>query len=967
MDNQREKIDGFDFLQLYKEAFSELTIDKSVMRASNSHIETPQMTSFLSSENIPLICKENFLSPFVLHDIQSDVYYPVFFFWIDRVSSTFIKRNRNLPYINTATISFLSDYGVIIKEDFSTSDIPECYSMLQRKITEMMLMDKMELVPHLSFHSEKTIQACANFPFLKDYLFSSDFDLKYPKYDSLFKEVKQADVEKKLKEDSYGFFSGFRSALQREEIYGGTKVTCFDDTLFESFLLTFLFRNAKKEESTLFVCSQERKEKIEKLLLNHGLSEFCNDVSPDFFNNVFKINLDNRKEISQKEEKDAFEFEKKKRQFLSFEEKREESYRSIQKYDTEEFLKDLPMQDYHLINIDFSEYAKSDYFKDKRFFELLQTLPSVLHSYISDQPFYGLDCSEDKENYDKLQSILTSLVEEIHSFSIDIKSDDIFSRYSLPCKTFYDFKKLYEVGKLISQYNGFPRKYFKIEQNDEDQYSLLALKKTYQAISSSKLLVLNFCREDIFHIDIKKVLTDLDRKNPISRFLAKRKILSYVKNTKEIDLFSLIRVLRSYLTNKEKLDEMLKKYVLIYGDSVNNMNGVVEIESNIAYINSLREYQKKNPSFDLNHPCIKRCLKDREFRQNFVSDIEKKNEDYLKIDENLRRYAALYREVPNDYLYSLPFENLLFQFKVEKMFPYSDFKEYCLFHRYRKEISPLLSLILQRYMRKKNSLSTLKNDFIYSLLYTTYQSSKKKFEPFEKDYKEIRKQFLSLSSRIEETEDFLRKKLFYKSSVLKYGIRVDRSSFDYQDEKEVVKALVKRFPISVVSKQCLYGMKEDLYDHVVILSSAEFSNEDLLYCYRTGKKILFINDKDSTDRRILGFHETVLSDDNVYRKVFDFDSLDSDLFDLLKKECDSHSSVLTSREAGFPLTFHYQNREYGILPDVLLKREYDARMLMELREYLAIYEKTTLLVLDTYGFLFQDEKLFDQIEEKDVA
>ncbi len=218
MDKPSEKIDGFDFLQLYKEAFSELTIDKSVIKASNLHIETPQMISFLSAESIPLICKENFLSPFVLHDIQNDVYYPVFFFLIDNVSSTFIVRNKNLPYMNTAAFSYLADYGVFIKEDFSTSDIANCFSMFQNKLAEMMLMDKMELIPHLSFHSEKTIEACSNFPFLKDYVFGSDFDLKYHKYDSLFREVKQADIEKKLKDDSYGFFNAlFKEKKSMEE------------------------------------------------------------------------------------------------------------------------------------------------------------------------------------------------------------------------------------------------------------------------------------------------------------------------------------------------------------------------------------------------------------------------------------------------------------------------------------------------------------------------------------------------------------------------------------------------------------------------------------------------------------------------------------------------------------------------------------------------------------------------------
>lgn len=57
--------------------------------------------------------------------------------------------------------------------------------------------------------------------------------------------------------------------------------------------------------------------------------------------------------------------------------------------------------------------------------------------------------------------------------------------------------------------------------------------------------------------------------------------------------------------------------------------------------------------------------------------------------------------------------------------------------------------------------------------------------------------------------------------------------------------------------------------------------------------------------------------------------------------------------------------EYAIFPDVFLNHEIDIASIFELETYLVCFEGIQLILLDTFGFLFEKEKSFFPMEWKD--
>lgn len=904
---------GFDLLKLYKDSLVRLTLEKEKAKSIDQNIYLPLMRGFLLGEEIPFVCEKEYISPFLLHDLVTDSYYPFCFFKIERTSSTSIKRSISDFCCNSAALISLKENGISFHENSMSLDIGNLYSYLQEKISSQMLMNKFEWIPYLMQCDKDYIEYSSNFEFLNDYIYNFTFDGKYKKYDALFKEIKEDSIEKKIESESFGCFSSLKRAISQADAYTGVKVRVLEPALLDAFVNSFLLK--KKKEKILFV-SKDKKE-----------------LKSLFSSSVFMKLACKEDVIFQIKETEAIQHERRKRQLLSFENKREECYSFMKQFKDEAYLEELPEKKTQLIPLDFSGYTKEDYIRDKDFFSLLDSLNSLKNSTLLNHPYYGLYANKDKTDYDALQLLLMKLVKEIEELISALNDNEIFKRYNLSYRSLSELSVLIEDEKILSRYNGFPKKYFTIQPDMENKYPLSYLKHSYQSLSSSKLLISNFCKEDIFSIDLKKYISYYESKNIIKKTLARNKILSYVKEKKDTDLNSLVRVLKSYLSNEENLKNLLPLYVQIYGDSITNMNGVVEIESNISYINQVREYQKRNPSFDLEEPFYKRCFKDKDFRISFISFMEDISKKYNVLCQDMKTYQTYYREIAASYFFELSFDNLLFKFQAERLYRYDDFREYCLFCEKKREASSYLNLAIQRYRRQNISLASLKDNFIYSLVYFFYQKSKESFKPFEEDYKKIKQQFYADSKNEKEYQD--------------------SNLYNAFKENSMIDAL------KIVSKDELYSFKEDEFDYILIFDSSNFTNEEILSCYRISKHHIFIENNTFQDKRILGYHENVLTLDSLLRRELQFSSLDERLLSLLKEDCKSKGISLQVNGKDFPLSFTYKNHRYGLLLDVLLTPDMNPEDIMELRDFLSIYEDMTLIVLDTYSYLFKDETIFD--------
>ncbi len=300
--------------------------------------------------------------------------------------------------------------------------------------------------------------------------------------------------------------------------------------------------------------------------------------------------------------------------------------------------------------------------------------------------------------------------------------------------------------------------------------------------------------------------------------------------------------------------------------------------------------------------------------------------------------------------------------------------EYVSFIKAKSEASELLSVIINRYIRKKRVLSTLQDDFSYSILYTAYQNGKENFQPYEKDYQAIRKDYFS--SLLDDRDTLaLEWKMEYHHRIEQ--LKTERipelkkqmgNEFSYRSRKEnrEAKRILASSKIAcIASTDDLYFIDDDLFDHVLILNSVEFSPLHLLSAFRISKNRIFVNYQKEMDRRTQTYHDTILSRNNLYNKVIPFSSLPNDFLSYFEEEMNKMGYVIKKNDERYSFLIEKEKQEYAVFPDVFLDHKIDIASIVELETYLVRFEGIRLILLDTFGFLFEKEESFFPMEKKD--
>ena len=964
----KDENNSLDLLRLYKESLVNLTLDEEAIMKSDESVAMPLMSSFLAGEEIFYLAEDEFVSPFCFLDIPRNTYYPFFFFKVKSEDNK-ISYDRLLPFVNNACLSMLEDYGLHLDLDFTLEDVPVMFERLDNLLISNMLTEKIRLVPYFFFLSHDIIEYSENFPFLKNYIFGSKDDKKY---ESLFREVEDKKKESQLQPDSFGFFSRMNRVFQREEIYDGSSVTTKEDSIFESFLVRNISRNCNRRESTLLLFAKEDKDEVLKVLDKHSLLKYVGEERILCYDELADVIRDVMDEENPSEAIGYEMNESKRQQFLSFERKRNESFAELSHFRNPSYLTCFKKESNHILNLDFSSYDELSQKKDEVFFDHLEKLPSVMNSYVSNHPYYGLTSSMDREKYSSLQLLLISLIRLLKQYREIIFNDEDVLKYSLKANTLNEFEYLSECGRLLSQYDGFPRKYFRLQPENES-HSITALKKAYQGVSSTYLLLKELCLPSVFELDLKNLVNDYEGKNLFRRLSSRRRISRQIKPMKGASFMTVYRVLKGYLLSKEYLEKILPEYREIYGDNVNAMNGVVQIESSLSYVRKFHAFGNVHPTFSLDHPFIKKAIKDRTFLLGKLKRLEEVDSIYSKIKECMNEYSTYYKDIPSKQLYDMDIDALIEKFDKEKMYTYEDFYEYVSFVNARNEASELLNVIIQRYIRKEWPLSTLKDDFSYSIIHTSYQSGKERFAPYEESFRKYRDGFVSSLPEIEKEKkmEYMNKYQDYLSHmkqdgnvsiVLSYMKQDHLSSLKREEEKMARLLLTKSKFLYLATVEELYHIQMDGYDHVIVLNSHHFSNINLLSSYRVGKKRIFLYHSSDNDKRTQAYHETIINRDNLYNKVIPFSSMPDSFLDYFRNDAVRHGFQLDLTGDSFRYLLHKGNKTYALLPDVLLGPLVDEENIMELALHLSRFEGISLIVLYTFGYLFGDEDVFGVID-----
>ena len=891
---------------------------------------------------------KEYLSPVFLLDKDNEKYYPVLFYHVKECEGK-VRLEHSIPFYNPMVLEILDDNHISCDIQYTFNNSLDIIRKLEMELERKALMNRYSFVYGVSFFDCSVITCASIYQVLLSYVAEKSVPDKYL---GLFKEVKEDNIEKEIQNSNVGCFVRFDHILTRLKNYHCSKMSYQGNDILTDTLMRLIDALLENEENIIFVVPDSEKNNIKDILHYLGVDDFIFDY--DAYTLSKMKDVFDKKEYKQPTIEESFiqRYDLSRDKFLSFCTKNEEIFSALRNNLYPIGLEILQgCDEINSYQLDVSNYTEDDYKSDAFFFDKVREYKSIYNICLDEHPLYGLVSSSSKESYDSLQLLLNRMKSSISDFSEKIKNTSIFNDYEIRISSFEDFERVKKAFDILSEYNGFPRKYFKLSlQEGQNTLSLDQLKLRYQALSSSTLVVSNLFKEEIFNEDISKLLDGYRYGNFFKKNKAKKKLLSFANSKNNQDIKTLVRILGSYIESKKELDDILPFYKDTYGDNVSNMNGVMEIESNVRYIDKFAQYQKENPNFNIDNPFVKRYLKDKDFRVDSQSQIRELNDIYSEIKNDINQFIGLFFDTKKNY-FSLNFNDFISLLDSISGESYDDFVEYTSFIESLKESSILLQLVVKKYIESKKELDKLEDEYLLSIVKSYYQLCKKEFKPYEEGMLTSKNEYLKSLADLFN----IHKSQRYQTALdnvlkVKNNLDIDQfrdldnklenGEYNTQDKHDYFNLLFHICPISIASPDELIALDDDTYDHVVIYDSGLLNNTELLNSYRIGKDILLIDDKKVADIRTQGYHETFISKEVLYQKVFSFNLINGNI---LKKLENKYSLYEDDR---YPFIYKKDNLEFALLPDCLMDKNHDINFVLELAEFLAQNENLYIDVID---------------------
>ncbi len=896
-----------------------------------------------------------YICPVFLYDKEKNIYVPFLVFDSEyKEDNLYLK--PILPLINPVAIELLSDEGISVPDDFSWNSIPIYLNTIEKLLETNKKIDSYSLAFGISFLDSEYGLYISVYPFLSERLEGTDMD---DKYKGLIQERKDPKIETEIEKENLGCFVRFERARKRLSFYKSAKISYSGKDIGRDVLLRFLDSFIEKKETILLLAPASKIDEIKSILSSSKLNDFVFDYDKYSLPYVESIiNKDDYKDLTDEDYLLIQSYEQKRERYLSFTEKKDECFsilrKNIKKDDIEYILQNRNVDQYPLSVMNYNE---EDFKKDDAFLTSLSNYDRVVDTYLENHPFYGLSSNGSRETYDSLQLVIIRLLSTLKKISGMTEEDSMFMNYGISIHNIDEYERVKNSFALLCEYNGFPKKYFKANQSGQKRLSLPQLKLRYQALSSSQLLVSNFMDDSIFDTDISSLLSSYEKGRLFERQKAKRKISSYLKEKKGIDMKTVIRILHSYVQSKTELERVLPDYLEVYGENVNTMNGVMEIESNIKYIEKFYRYSIKNPTFNLEHPFIKRYFKDKDFRVESQNQFKELSSTYIELVDEMNAFLSYFKNGRKNYR-SLSVSELTDEIVQIQKQDYETYHQYAEFIAKLNNTSKLLQHTVHEYKLNKKTLTDFEREFKVNLAHACYLQCKNIFSSYEKGYETAKREYEESLSSTKRVRDLMRYQnlkenvLDIRSSLCderKNEIdKIEGLKYDRKEKSEFLTDIFKLAPISVGTVTNGPSLYDNSYDHVIIFDSGLFNNEELIDAYRLGRDVLLLNDRALYDSRTQFYHQTLINREVLYQKVFDFSSLPENVIELIKENYDFVSEDI------YPFIVKENDKNYAILPDLLLNNEQDIHFTCELAMFLSEQDNLSLSLLDIFALMFDN-------------
>lgn len=878
--------------------------------------------------SIPFQEKKDILCPIFLYDATNKKYSYLFFLtgYIVEDSSLFIW-NEKAPIFCHATIRLLKQSGVLLSA-VSDNDLNGFLVSLERGIEEASLSSRFSLIHSLQF-VDKNILVSND---IENITYDIRQNTNVPSsLEGLLKDIqsekKDMEIDKIIPS---GPFSNYRKAWTGLDYYPAIRAFYPDLSICSDFLLeTLSLQIQLGRKITLLVHDDEEEKDIVSYLNSHHLKGCYQDSQMD---DPVPSDIEEQKKRLEEARSNYLRLAKKKKELFL--------YPGLEKELSDVLYDTILKKEIGYDAFDLSSYSDEGFKNDQVFLKRLSNLSlNLLEHPIIEHPFYGLSSQSKNSSYDHLILTIIEVKKNLYEFKEALSKEGFMMLDESEIQCFSDFEETGKDIDVLHDYNGFPRRLFKISDPEDSSLKIKTLKQSYQSVSSTKLLVTNLCDEKILNEDLAELLYDYKKGIFIKRRMAKKKILSYLKVEKNA-LDTVIRVLDSYLLAKKTLEEILPSYIEAYGDSVSTMNGASEIEANIQYLRKFRMRSNYHPIFRLDNPIVKRGLRDHEYREALYQKYQRLNVIYQKLKRNYNSYIGYFLDGPrNDF--STGFDILAKRLDRQLYASRSDFLEYAALKERYLDTSYLLKQQVEKAVNERRSFKMFKEHFLYSLYHTIYDEAEKESQKIDAS---LSQSLLSYQKEIENENDL----------------------FDYL-LKDKILSKKREQKEEVLTLRRIEDVQES--DLSIVLDAKRYKDMDLIYLLSQSKNVIFLEHKDDTDKRIFGYPSYRFNHHDLYGFVFDVSSLSKAFYDGIIKVSLNLGYEVVRNDPRFPLCLRKQGDKdvsFFLVPDSLMQEKYWTETESMLREF--FYTSYHVLMISFISFEggFEKEQILKKITQDHI-
>lgn len=940
-------------------------------------ISKEQFIDLMKQKSISFVCplSDAFFCPVFLNDRKEGMKIPIFFLSSsierDDTRIRLMKKTDTYPIYSCLLDELLKSMEITIGKEGRLYDILAYLFALETMLVSNDLNQDYQIEYAVSFYSKEDLLCHSAYESLPRYINKESLPLKYHGF---AKKMFDEEVEEKLKDDSGYYFTPFLKTLDSMEGYQSAKLIYSDSSDRDDFLFYLLEKKLKEGKRILFV--GQTKEEMDTM--NVFLSRY--DLLPYSFSfSSFNPMLLKEEDLSIPSKHDFSDSVNQKRilntersEYLNLSMAKQSLF--IHPSLEDSLLRLLYQSQFEGIEpflLNLEDYSEEDFKADLSFLSEINKYQSILSIPLKESPLYGLSASDSRESYEKLTLTIVETSAKLSRFVSFLSEKEIVGFNG---KAISDLNAFNELGKdigILSEYNGFPKRYFRIEDSEDSKLKLNDLKTIYSALSSSRLMVENLFDEKIYQLNLDELISQYENGGFFKRMEVKKILKKYLKNRRNPDYKLYVRILRHYRNAVMVLNENLPAYQEAYGDSVNNMNGVVEIESNIKYLRKFRMRGKYNPSFTIENPLVKKAIRDKSFRFEMIEDYKDAKALYDDFMHSLNRYIGFFIDDRKDYP-RLGFEELNREIVRRQNISYMTFLEYVRFKKGLEQTSLTFQLKVRDFVTKGENLSLFRNQYLLSIYHAIYQEAEMQSKDSEAEFRkaskayfkdieelsEIRKSML-LRELEEQGDAFVRES---EKMIFETIHHFSEDAYTDQDIRNSYFLYTSIHPICLASTDDLSYSYQDQFDIVIVHKTFDMDALSLFGSMDCGKEILFLNPIACQDTRLQGYDDIYINNDSMYLSKFSFSRVPHDFVTYMKGRCDRIGFDFIVDDPRFKWILREKknpDNEFALVPDASIDSALMKETLTQLREYLFACKHLKMIDFVVFEALFEKERFLE--------